>query len=96
MLPELRSASRSRVLSLSVSGSYGKHLIMILNWVFMSVLSMLMSTFSFFILALRKFLWQIIQIKSVILQSIISDLVAFAGLLVDNMQFDAVISQFSI
>ena len=80
MLPELRSARRSRVLSLSVRGSFGKHLIMILSWVFRSVLIMLMSTFSFLILDFRILLWHIIQIKSVILPSINFDLVAFGGL----------------
>ena len=67
-----------------------------LNWVVMSVFISWMSTFSFLILALRKFLWQIIHIKSVILQSVNSVFVAFGGLLVDNMQCDAVISQLSI
>ena len=95
MLPEFRSARRSRVFSLSVRGSFGKHLIVILSWVLRSVLIRLMSTFSCLILDFRKFVWHIIQIKSVILQSINSDFVAFDGLLVDSMQFDAVIFQFS-
>ena len=96
MLPEFRRVRMSRVFSLSMRGSFGKHLIVILSWVLRSVLIRLMSTFSCLILDFRKILWHIIQIKSVILQSISSNFVAFAGLLVDNMQFDAVISQVSI
>ena len=95
VLPELRSVRRSRVLSLSVMGSFGQHLIIVLNWVLMSFFSRLMSTFSFLILLFRKVLWHIIQIKSEIWQSVSSDLMAFGGLLVDSMQFDALISQFS-
>ena len=68
----------------------------VLNWVLMSFFSRLMSTFSFLILLFRKVLWHIIQIKSQIWQSVSSDLMAFGGLLVDSMQFDALISQFSI
>ena len=49
---------------------------------------------SFFILAFRKLCGRLF--KSSNLQSIIFDFVAFAGLLVDNMQFDAVIFEFSI
>ena len=60
----------SRVFRLSVRGSFGKHLIVILSWDLRSVLIWLMSTFSFLILDFRKFLWHIIQIKSVILQCI--------------------------
>ena len=93
-MPELRSARMSLVLCFTVRGLFGKHLIIVLSCVLMSVVICSNSTFTFFILALRKFVWHIIHIKSVILQSINSFFVAFGCLLVDNMLFDAVIEKY--